>query len=407
MSDADARLAPVAATERVVLLDVLRGFALYGVLVANTAIWFSGIGFLPRAEREALATRWDDAAALAIRLLVDAKAMTVFAFLFGVGFAIQLDRAAARGDRGLAIYLRRLVVLFGLGVAHVVLLWWGDILTTYALVGAVMVLFRNARPRTLLIAAALLVFVPQLLFAIPAVAAAIAAHTPGPTNRAAFRAAVLDALHGHDPVQLAKMQGQRALVYGAQVAFFAWPWTLGRFLVGYAAGKSGVLRDASARLPFFRRLLVVGLVVGVACSAGLLLVERLQHASSVLPAPAAAALVVPRELAALGLAAAYVAAVTLLMQRPAWARRLLVLAPVGQMALTSYLLQSLLCTFVFYGWGLGLIGRVGAALCIPITIVIYVAEIALAHWWLRRFRFGPAEWLWRSLTYGRRQPMRR
>src|SRR3954470_16131422 len=111
-------LEPVAAVERVALLDVLRGFALYGVLLANTVVWFNGLAFLPRVERAAMSTRFDEIASFLIRIFVDGKAMTLFTFLFGLGFAIQLERAAARGQNGLPPYLRRLGILLGIGFLH-------------------------------------------------------------------------------------------------------------------------------------------------------------------------------------------------------------------------------------------------------------------------------------------------
>jgi uncharacterized protein len=107
------------------------------------------------------------------------------------------------------------------------------------------------------------------------------------------------------------------------------------------------------------------------------------------------------------LALGYVSALCLLYLRPAWSARLRILAPVGQMALSNYLLQSIVCTLIFYSYGLGLFGRVGEALGIVLTVAIYLAQIPLSHWWMKRFKYGPAEWLWRSLTYGKAQPMRR
>ena len=104
---------------------------------------------------------------------------------------------------------------------------------------------------------------------------------------------------------------------------------------------------------------------------------------------------------------AYVAAISLLALRPAWGRRLSALAPVGQMALTNYLLESIIGTLIFYGYGLALFGRVGAAWGIVLTVVIYLLLIPFSHWWMRRFLYGPAEWLWRSMTYWKLQPMRR
>jgi uncharacterized protein len=111
------------------------------------------------------------------------------------------------------------------------------------------------------------------------------------------------------------------------------------------------------------------------------------------------------EIGILGLALAYLSALVLLFQRPAWKRRLSLLAPVGRMALTNYLAQSFLIVAVFYGVGLGLMGKIGTAVCIPIAIFFFAVLTAVSRWWLGRFRFGPAEWLWRSLTYGRAQPM--
>jgi uncharacterized protein len=106
------------------------------------------------------------------------------------------------------------------------------------------------------------------------------------------------------------------------------------------------------------------------------------------------------------LALGYAAGLTVLAQRADWRRRLMPMAAAGRMALSNYLMQSLVCTFIFYGYGLGLFGQIGAAAGLLLTIVIYAIQLPLSVWWLRRFRFGPAEWLWRTLTYGRRQPFR-
>jgi uncharacterized protein len=118
------------------------------------------------------------------------------------------------------------------------------------------------------------------------------------------------------------------------------------------------------------------------------------------------ALTALHELAWLGLAVAYASGIVLLLQRPAARRALLVLAPLGRMPLTTYLSQSVVITFVFYGWGLGLTGQLGTAACLGLCVAVFAAQIAIARLWLARFRFGPAEWLWRTLTYGRLQPMR-
>lgn len=397
--------APVAERERVVLLDVLRGFALYGVLLANTVDWYSGMSFMSQGEREALFTKADKVAGFFVHTLVAGKAMTLLTFLFGVGFAIQMERASAAQRSGLSLYFRRLLALFTLGVCHVGLLWSGDILWGYAIGGCALVLFRRMSLRATLITSAALMVIPQLVASMPPVADRLHAVLPGPSDHEAFRAQVLVALRGHNFVERARLQALDAIYFAASIAPWYFPWLVGRFALGYCAGKSRVLHDASAHLPFFRRLLGWGLglgFVGAAFSA----VRHGLRAYEIKPSPwGAFGMMAPADVCILGAAGAYLAAIVLLMERPAWRRRLMVLAPVGRMPLTTYLGQSLICTFIFFGWGLGLIGRVGTALCVPLTLAIFAGQVAFAHVWLRRFRFGPMEWVWRSLTYARLQPM--
>jgi uncharacterized protein len=392
------RLAPVVAAERVVLLDVLRGLALYGVLLANM-VWFDGIAFLPREEVAARSSKLDEVAVFLIRIFVDGKAITLFSFLFGLGFAIQLDRAAARGQDGLPLYLRRLAILLALGAGHVLLLWCGDILWMYALVGFLMVPFRRLSTRTLLGCAAALAFLPPMAVAIPAVERQLHRLAFAPDD-VAFRAQVLAALRGSDRAELVRMQVRQVLHHASARPLSCFAWPLARFLVGYVVGRSRLLHDAAARLPFFRKLLGWGLGIGLACSVGTFVKRAFVRRGGTFPVAVDVALAVPDELGILALAAAYTAALVLLMERPAWRRRLMRLAPVGQMALSNYLTQSLVCTFLFYGWGLGLIGKVGTAVVIPLTLAIFGVQMVVSRAWLSRFRFGPVEWLWRTLAYG-------
>ena len=154
--------APIDAAERLLTLDVLRGMALLGVLVANVWFWFSGLFLRIAAFRPELTRLTPDSAAYhLISVLVSGRAISVFSFLFGVGLAVQMLRAEARGTDAAPLYRRRMAVLLAIGVAHGVLLWYGDILVVYALLGLVLLLFRRRRDRTLLAwAAVLLVVVP-------------------------------------------------------------------------------------------------------------------------------------------------------------------------------------------------------------------------------------------------------
>jgi uncharacterized protein len=194
-----------------------------------------------------------------------------------------------------------------------------------------------------------------------------------------------------------------------QVKRLLWMSTiLGRFLLGLLAGRHLLLQDVERNRPWHHRLLVWGLVLGVLGNGTWLVVMRLRLAGLVDPTKDTWMLFLSalQELGYLGLAAVYVAGFALLFQRERWQRVMRVLAPVGRMALTNYLLESVVSLFLYDGWGLGFVGRMPPSGCVALTLAVFALQVPFSHWWLSRFRFGPAEWLWRSLTYGRAQPMR-
>lgn len=180
---------------------------------------------------------------------------------------------------------------------------------------------------------------------------------------------------------------------------------LAMFLLGLYFGKRRIFHDPESKQPIFRKLLIWGLLLGL-LGNGIYatLIMPLSRFESSWPLWLAT---VSQGIGAPMLCLAYVSAIALLIGIPAWRERLRVLAPVGQMALTNYLFQSIVCTLIFYGYGLGLLGKVGPALGIGSTVVIYLIQIPVSHWWMKRFRYGPAEWFWRSLTYWHIQPMAR
>jgi uncharacterized protein len=224
---------------------------------------------------------------------------------------------------------------------------------------------------------------------------------------AAHTARMAAALHGPEHAGLTWEHVQYALVWSALIYGWYLFWLLGRFLLGYVAGTLHWFdNDGADHLPVFRRLAVWGGAIAVVTSA-VAVVRELE----VIPFARYGlwARLVVRAIDQIGLLAltcAYVGIVVLLMQRPVWQRILRILAPVGRMPLTTYYSQSLICTFVFYGWGLGWAGSVGVAGCTALALAIFSVQIAISHLWLRWFRFGPLEWVWRSVVYLKLQPMR-
>jgi len=383
-----SHLAPSADSERIELIDALRGFALAGVLLANLHP-FSLYEFLDEAARMRLPTYGFDVwARYATNLMVTGKALTLFSLLFGIGFCTQLERAQAKGV-GLAPYLRRTVALLLIGCLHTYLLWWGDILLTYALLAFVLIAFRRLSNRMLLISGLVLALSWPLLKPV------IEHLQPnGLAGVPQMHAANLAAFSSNSP----------AAVFTQNIAYSHWnrwagwgvpPFVFAGFLLGYWAGRMRVLSEPHAHRALLFTVAVVGGSVGLATSIAEPRIEL------------AGLHVLLQRLGPLGMACAYGACFALLFHRPAWHRWLRRLAPFGRMALTNYLLQTVLCVALFYGIGLGLGPNGGYPVRFLVFAAMLTGQIAFSHWWLARYRFGPVEWAWRCATYAHLQPLRR
>jgi len=401
---------PVVGGERIEVIDVLRGFALWGILLINiTAFKAPGAppGFLVEGSIV------DRAVIQALVLFVESKFFTLFSFLFGLGFAIQLLRAQERGVPFVPRFTRRLLVLLFFGVAHVVLLWDGDILVVYALVGFLLLLFRNRSPRALLRWAAVLLFVPLVLITAGLVTLEIVRSTPPyavqiqevetafQTELAQLRA---DATAGYGQGAYANILQRRIVEYAGVFPLLVSrvPSVLAMFLLGLYVGKRNILGSIADHMPLLRRVRLWGLSAGLLTS--LLVVVGLTQLE---PVSALVVLFFNQALAGPVLAMGYAATIVLLIQRSSWQRRFQPLAATGRMALTNYLMQSVIYTTLFYGYGFGLTGQVNAVSGVLLATGIYALQTLWSLWWLRHFQFGPLEWVWRSLTYGRWQPLRR
>lgn len=411
-------LAPVAAKDRIDVLDVLRGFALFGVLLANVLWFFSGFGDLSAEEVRQLPTNPLDPVVFELEsFFVVNKFITIFSFLFGVGFALQMRRAGEHAAAVKGLYVRRMTWLLAFGAAHAFLLFYGDILHLYAILGLLLIgwVARSARALVgwgLAFAVVAPVAAHALLWGLPAL-------TGGTVDPAGAFEARWDIAKAHHAAF--KYASYPDIIRANAVDLWAWLTTddalttglssFGKFLLGVWAGRSGILARASAgetagddpAVSLMRRGLACGLVIGILCE-GVLVADA---AFPALDADTWGARVAETALWHVGvaaLAASYVCAVVLLFRRPDWNRTLGYLAPVGRMALTNYLGQSLVCIFIFYGFGLGWYGRVGPLAALAISVAVFAVQAAASAWWLRRFQYGPAEWAWRSLTYRRRQP---
>lgn len=401
---------PVGESERIHALDALRGIALLGILIVNMGS-FKGLSTLEMfPSAESLAQSADRTAFLLVNTFFTGKFYPIFAFLFGLGFALQIGRMQRRGVNPTGIMLRRLGILLLIGALHGLFIWTGDVLFTYATCGMVLLLVSRLRAQTVL----------YWVLGLAGIQALCCLSCGGLTFWGAATGD-MDAAGG-DFFSAYTEQGQQAYAQSSywvaqRFRFVEWlmmlingifllPNVLMMFLLGLYFGKQDIFRQLDA----FRRLW--GILAGVGLPLGIAL--NFFYAWGVLDA-----LQTGNEMQSYGwltlsfvfgpvLALGYIGAFGLIwsllngVQQP-----LTPIAAAGRMALTNYLMQSVVCTLLFYGYGLGLHDRVGIAQGMGLTMILWGGQVVVSALWLRWFQYGPMEWLWRSLTYGQRIPMRR
>jgi len=401
-------LSPVTSGERLDQLDVLRGFALFGILLVNFEFFLNPIQSVVLGHAGGLQSV-GDGVDLGIKILAEGKFYPLFSMLFGAGFALMYERAVERGQGFWGVYLRRLLLLLSFGLAHMLLIWSGDILLTYALVAFLMVLFFRRTPASRLPKwAVVFLLLPSLvqlaLFGLLAMVppeAAADVQQQFATELASTRETVAQAaaIYANGTFIEATAQRFDDLLFLLSSFLFWIPPILGFFLIGRWLIVTGRLADPDGHAGFYSAALKLGFLLGLPLCivAGWLIWPE----NLIQPTPGLALASICLAVGAPLLALGYLALVVVNRRRLSW------LAPAGRMALTNYLLQSLFWTWVIYGYGLGLGPEIPGALTPVLVVAFFALQILISRWWLQRFRFGPAEWLWRSLTYLSPQPMRK
>ncbi|WP_233583864.1 DUF418 domain-containing protein [Micromonospora sp. CV4] len=386
------RSGPGRDVRRILDVDALRGFALLGILVVN--VWYFASGFaFHRVLDPAYDSGLDHGVHTAVALLFEMKFYLLFSFLFGYSFTLQLDSANRHGAAFHPRFLRRLAGLFVLGGIHALLLFQGDILSTYAVLGLVLLAVQRIRPRTALILAGVLIGLVVLFFASLALASVssvdqAAALTAGQQTTEALAGGPSSVIAEHLRTLPTMVAG--TIVLQAPVAF-------AMFLLGLAAGRHRILADVSSYRRGLRLLQLIGYPIGLAGAmtvvglGGIATVEGLALTTATGPA----------------LAAAYAASMLQLFHTGVGRRVAAALAPGGRMALTNYLGQSLVCVLLFTGVGFGLVGRIAPLGVLAIAAGIFAAQLAVSAYWLRGHRYGPVEWVLRAVTNAERPAWRR
>lgn len=390
---------------RIPALDVLRGVAVAGILAANVLIFF-GLFVMPPDRAAALSTvAGDDVVLLLEKVFVDGKFYSVFSLLFGVGFGLQLARG---GEAALPRFRRRLRILLVIGAIHAFVIWAGDILMLYALLGFTMPWFARKSDRELLRWTAIMMAIPTVLYlvALAAWAAFGPAGRPSPQSAGA-PAAILDifARMGTGGVKDAVI-GNLVFVaarWADLVASVRFPKVLGMFVLGLWCVRSGVAVAPHEHRATLVRWCRLGWGFGV--PANVVAAYALHAWPYLPPSPGGLLGVVGQAIGVPLLALGYAATIGLLVVDGR--RAISILAPLGRMALTNYLTHSIVCVVLSRGFGFAMWWRVGASTAMAIAGAIIAVQIPVSAWWLSRYRFGPVEWIWRRLTYQAPLAMRR
>lgn len=429
-SAADVHAVPVAGSERIGSIDTLRGVAVLGILVMNIygfAMSFSAYSN-PLADG---GTEWYNLGTwFFTHVFFDQKFMTIFSMLYGAGLVMMATRAESRGAPYAGVWYRRSIWLLLIGSLHAYLIWFGDILFYYALIGMLVFLFRNLSPKALIVIACLLLPIALLLsygggiyMAKLGVSAAEITQLQGAgeelteqqeqtleewdemslflgppdeqviKDNNAYRGSYSEIVAYRAPF-VVQMQSQAVL--------FFMIWRVGGLmLLGMALMKLGIL-SGKRNSDFYRKMLIAGYGLGLPLT--IFSAYDLQ-AHQWNPMYVFKIGVIYNYIGSVFVAFGHIALVMLIVKKSALPRLMTRFTAVGRMAFTNYLMHSIILTTIFYGYGLNLFGQIPRLWQMAFVVAVIALQLIVSPIWLRHFRFGPAEWLWRSLTYWQRQPM--
>lgn len=422
---------PIAANERFYSMDMLRGVAILGILVMN--IYAFAMPF--PAYNNPLIMGGTDSLNLGTwfftHVIFDQKFLAIFSMLYGAGMIMMLDRAVARGAKAGGLFYRRSFWLLLFGMLHGYFIWFGDILFGYAVSGMIVFLFRNRKPKTLIISGVVFLLIGSLLTLMTSV-------YMGKAQSAAVQVEQMLAEEQEVPAQLLELKEQWDLnsafmdpgedeiskdvqIYKGSYAdilefripyvmmmqlsgtFFFILWRAGGLmLIGMGLMRLGII-NGKRETPFYRKMMLYGYGIGLPMMfySGY---DMYQHEFDGLYYFGWG--MMPNYWGSVLIALGHVGLVNYLYKTNGLQRLLTRFAHVGRMAFTNYLMQSIVLTTVFYGYGLNLYAEVPRFAQMGFVLALIIIQLLYSKWWLERYRFGPAEWLWRSLTYWKRQPFK-
>lgn len=407
---------PLNQNERIELIDALRGFALFGILMVNMLYMYAPMTQVMLGAK-ADASMLQIIAESFIKFFFEGKFYVIFSMLFGYGFYIFMNKSNANNAPILPVFKRRLIILLIFGLAHIALLWVGDVLVYYSLFGFVLIIFRNASDTKIIKWAVILGLLPAFLLSLLTLLVALMAHIPEAKaqmdiefeeNIIIINNLVERAYSVYSSGTFTEMISFRIEEYlflaNGSILFFC-PVILAMFLVGFWAARKGLLAHFNNNISFFRKTFWWGLFIGII--SNVLYTISYHHAQPNVPGGWSLVFASMHTFGGFSLGLCYVSGIILLFNKEKEQFFVQYIAPVGRMALTNYIMQSTITALLFHAYGLGFYGKVEAWQGIALTVLIYLLQIAFSRCWLKHFQFGPLEWLWRSLTYLKLQKMKK
>lgn len=396
---------PIEPTQRIEILDILRGFALLGIIFINMG-FFSGYVFMPFEDLKQFTNfQLDEKLYALLEIIVTGKFYTLFSILFAVGFYIQISKHTEDSIDFLKTYRRRLFILLLIGLIHS-LIWFGDILLTYAIFGFILILFRNVRSKNLIHWSIFSLLFPLLIdLSLLPFSEALGSVSPENTNIVAAHVQYPDMTV--EAVITTFQNGSLADLFGLNIHNLVWKYLgyipsggyfkfLGIFLLGYyLASVEFFTKKTKSTL-----LLIGSLVIGILSTISAELIG-----GSFYQFPPTLTNILFKLLSITGqifLSIFYVTSIFKIVQTTTGRKALKQLIPVGRMALSNYVFQTLTMIIIFYNFGFNCFGKIGLMPTMGIAILILISQVILSNLWLKHFRFGPLEWIWRSLTYKKR-----
>ncbi|MCF6139035.1 DUF418 domain-containing protein [Pseudalkalibacillus berkeleyi] len=396
---------PLPMNQRIATIDILRGIALFGIFLVNMPTFF-----MPDFKKSyySLSIQYegfDQWVRLFFDLFVQARFYPIFSFLFGFGFYIFLSKAELKSSQPRKLFSRRLFILLGFGILHLIFLWYGDILHTYALTGFLLLLFYYRKAKTIFIWAISLIVLYYTMTASQLLIPQSYMESLRYTNETVGTKKVADTIQMYTGANYGELIGYRftnEVMPIIQLYLFSAPLILALFLLGLYVAKKGFISDVASHLKLVGRIWVMSGLLAVPLLIWLAIVQ-LNGVDYGFHQDTVHYLI--QQISGLFLATFYIFSVVLFLHKAPLTKFFSALGAAGRMALTNYLLQTVFA--VTLALGFDLYNKVGLTVGMLISIAFFSLQLVFSMYWLKHYRFGPAEWLWRTLTYKEKQPFKK